>query len=168
MYNAIDFDVLAGVCAGAGFAQRVRGQEVTFERANHHDPRLVIVVYTSTKVGATKVRPKGADAIRVCLLAVRDAGAPNERTFGVQKATRVFRTGTTTAILARLLERMRTMYGAANKMAHPASKHCTSCGAPCFADSGKCTVRCWGSYNASKSPASLTDAQLNDLETENG
>jgi hypothetical protein len=147
-YNPVEFSVIAAACTAAGFAQKQRGKEITFERQNHHDPRLFVVVYTSTKVGAEKVRGKGKDAIRVALVATRDAGTPKERTFGIASATRVHRTGETSGILARLVSRMREMYGRANEMASPEHPHCPHCGAPCFKDSGKCVVHCYGSWKA--------------------
>lgn len=131
-FVAVPAVALAATLAKAGFASKVVGKETVYERANHNCSSFVIRVYSSAKDGATDARGCGLDAIRVCLL----WADPTGKTYGVAKATRVYRTGTVEAVIARMLERMRDLYGLANRLA--AAPRCPGCGAPCYADSGKC------------------------------
>lgn len=132
-FNPIPEGSIRKVLVDAGFKESKSGKEVVFERANHKDPRLKVRVFTSIKVGSETVRKKGADAIRVVLV-FQD----KKQSFGVCSAKRVFRSGATDRVLNRMLERMREIYGTANKMA--AGTKC-KCGAPAYLDSGRCIRR---------------------------
>lgn len=130
-FNPVPFDALASWLVAKGFEPTVQNREVVYERVNHHESGLVVRVFTSCNTKGVAVRPKGKDAIRVCL--VYRAGG---KSYGVAKAKRVNRCGTTEAIFDRILSRMRTLYAGANVMAK--GKRCSKCGAPCWQDSGKC------------------------------
>lgn len=151
-YNAVPFSDLAQACINAGFDKTVQaGQEIVFERAHRADPRLRVRVYTSNKVGKESVAAKGKDAIRVCLVGVRQPGTKWERTWGICSSTRVHRTGTTAAIIERMVDRMREMYTAASELLK--NDRCVHCAAPVFADSKRCVLRCYGDYQAANAPA---------------
>jgi hypothetical protein len=124
-----------------GFAERdatkVRGNEIVYERAHRADPRYKVLVYTSVRRGATRARPVGKDAIRVC--AIFEEGRVLARiardgamTRGIWKGSRVHRTGTVEGVFARMLERMRTAYEACSK-ARPKRDH-ARCPPPIFID----------------------------------
>lgn len=151
LFNAIPFLALSEFLASLGFVARTivtkEGHEVVFERANEHDPRFIVCVYTSCSPTGQAVRGKGKDAIRVCLVAqseqVRQAQVAAgwklaDGRVGLSSATRVNRAGTTDAIFSRIRERARDMYRLANQMIK--SVPC-ECGAPTYPDSGKCILR---------------------------
>lgn len=129
-YNPINTDKLCTALKDAGFLGEKRGLEIVYERRNHNDPALVICVYTSAKAGGETVRAKDADAIRICLVLDKDGSRS-----GVASGPRVYRTGSDEALIGRVLQRAREMYGTANGFAN--GDRCT-CGLPVYADSKKC------------------------------
>lgn len=137
-FNPVPSEVIHKTLESAGFSPTVSGKEVVYERANHNCPSLKVRVFTSAKVGASKVVGCGKDAIRIVLIYT----APDGKTYPVGKksdAKRVYRTGETADILSRLLDRARCKYGEANEMAKiPPCK----CGAPKWL-SGNCAAFCW-------------------------
>jgi hypothetical protein len=135
-YIAVPTETLVAHLESMGFSKDAvaRGREVTYSIAHKREPRLRVVVYTSVREGEAQVRARGKDAIRTCLVWT----AENGKTTGVTKAKRVFRTGTVEGVLARLRERAREMYGAANRLCR--SPRCPKCGAVTYHDSGKCVV----------------------------
>lgn len=151
-YNPIDTQILADALTKAGFEATKVGKEIVYVRPHHNEVGLRVKVYTSAASGKANVKAKGKDAIRVCLTFTTDKG--KER--GVAKAKRVFRTGTDTAIVGRMLSRMREMYAVANKMAK--GDRC-KCGGVRWPDSGKC-VACY-----SKPPAPVP-ATMEQVEAE--
>jgi len=157
-YNPIDTAILASALEGAGFKATQVGNEKVYSRANHNLLGLVVKVYTSGANGAEKVKAKGQDAIRVVLVYTNGNG----QTFGVTKAQRVFRTGSDSAIVGRMLSRMREMYGVANEMAK--SPRCPTCGAPCWLDSGKCVAH--RSHKGKAAKAKVVKAQPANLPME--
>lgn len=134
MFVEITAEQIASKFAAAGFTRSVRRSEVTYERA-HSNPKFRIVVYTSLTNGETVTRSKGSDAIRAAL--VMDH---NGKTRGVTKTTRVNRTGTPDGVLERTIQRARDLWAEASKMT--ARGACPHCGAPRYADSGRCTAFC--------------------------
>lgn len=136
-FNPVPSEVIHETLEKAGFSKGVQGKEVFFERANHHLPCLKIRVYTSAKVGSSSVVECGKDAIRTVLLYTDKTG----KTRCVKKGKRVYRTGSTADILARMLDRARELYALANWIYTAPS--CKSCGAPCYHDTKKCVAYCW-------------------------
>jgi hypothetical protein len=136
-YNPVPSELIHKTLADAGFKEGVAGKEVVFEIANHREPSLVVRVYTSTKVGSAQVAECGKDAIRLVLLHKAADGS----TRPVKKGTRVFRTGTTEAILGRMMERARELYKMANYINEV--PRCSKCGSPCYYESKKCVRYCW-------------------------
>jgi hypothetical protein len=141
-YNPIDTAILTTALEKAGFTSSKVGKEVVYIRAHHKESGLRVKVYTSAASGKESVKAKGKDAIRVCLTYVTPKG--KER--GVAKAKRVFRTGTDSAILKRMTDRMRSMYKLANQIAK--ADRC-ACGGVRWPDSGKC-VACYSKKVAEK------------------
>lgn len=152
-FNAIPFLALTTFLKSLGFIPTTiktkDGHEVVYERRNAHDERFVVLVYTSCSPEGKSVRKKGADAIRVCLVAESERVKAVKKHFGhanhngrigLGKAKRVNRAGTTEAIFTRIHERAREMYRLSNQMINPKNKRC-SCGAPTFPDSGACILR---------------------------
>lgn len=95
-------DALDTFLKGLKFEPETAHNEVVYTRACKADPRVVMVVYTSVKVGTVGVRGAGKDAIRVALTYNTYGG----RTRGVRKNTRVNRVGTVEGVLGRLKERL--------------------------------------------------------------
>lgn len=141
-FNAIPFEALNAFLTAKGFIGRqpeslgLKAHEWVFERANHNDGQLMVVVYTSAVSVKGTVRWCGKDALRVALVADLADG----RRIGLARSKRVNRCGETAAILERLYERMREMYALANQMAKGAR---CSCGAPRYPDTGKCVRKCY-------------------------
>ncbi len=87
----------------AGFRRLEQaGREEVYGRSHDSDPRYVVKVYTSIREGSELARQRGQDAIRV--VAVR-----GDR--GIFKGQRVYRTGSVSAVLDRMMERAREAYG---------------------------------------------------------
>lgn len=126
-------DCIIGKLTEAGFVEEAEGHgdEQVFVRPNHHIPALKVLVYTSIRKDAWNVRGRGADAIRVVLVYDHSDG----KRYGITKATRVFRCGDVEGVLSRMVERMRQMYGFANKLS--VGPLC-ACGAPRSPASGRC------------------------------
>lgn len=123
----------------AFFAERefVAGEaygELTFERQVSCQTAgpVKVVVYTTVPAGGGRARPAGKDAIRVSVVFCDCHG----RRHGVSSETKVLRTGTVEGVLERLLGRMREAWAEAKRL-----KVCGTCGAPSYADSGRCVVR---------------------------
>lgn len=156
-YNPIDTDILKSALENAGFKATKVGKELVYVRDHHKEPRLHVKVYTSVTVGKANAKKKGADAIRTCLTYTDAKG--KER--GVGKAKRVFRTGTDSAIVGRMKQRMREMYDLANRMAK--GERCPHCGSVRWPDSGKC-VSCFKKSAPQK--AAPAPANMEKLEAE--
>lgn len=131
----------------AGFTKSVANTEVVYSRP-HRDPRFTIKIYTSLTDGEAHTRSCGADAIRVCLVYTNPLTG---KTSGVGKATRVNRVGTDDGVLNRTLERAREMWSLANQQIV-----CKHCGDLCWTDSGKCSNRACGKFNARRVAAPVT------------
>jgi len=143
-YNPVPSETIHSTLEESGFTKAQAHNEVVYERECHRLPSLVIRVYTSAAVGSTKVKACGKDAIRVVLL----YRAPESgTTYGVKKAKKILRTGTTEAILERMLDRAREMYAFANRMNERGP--CPKCGGPRYYDSGSCVAKCWKAQKAS-------------------
>jgi hypothetical protein len=133
-FNQLDSQVLESALQQAGFNRTVVGAEVVYERSNHQEPRLVVRVYTTIPTNpntSDKVRAKGVDAIRTCLVFREKA-----KTWGLKASPKVLRTGAPAAIVSRTLDRARAMYAKANEMAKAPT--CKVCGATTYPDSGRC------------------------------
>lgn len=105
------------------------------------DGVFVLVCTSIPARGSLEVRESGADAIRVCAV-YRGA----DRSFGLAKETRVNRTGTIKAIVARTLERARSAWKTA--LDRP---RCRSCGGITFRsrnDKDVCAALCFKSEPA--------------------
>jgi len=150
-YNPIPFTELSKFIEDMGFTRTLvwtkDGHEIVYERPHHGDPQLMVLIYTSTGPDGDAVRKKGRDAIRVCLICESERVKSIQKHYGYTKAdgrlglaraTRINRAGSTPSVFARIKARAREMYVAANRMHR--EKHC-ACGAPRFADSGKCILR---------------------------
>lgn len=126
----------------AGFSEVPRthqDQELVFTRPIKDIPRFQIRIYTSVTAphGATPMaRPSGADAIRACLVYVKEDGT----TRGIGSETRVNRTGDIDGICKRTILRLRAVRDMA-----PSVERC-KCGAPLFMSRNKnlvCADLCW-------------------------
>jgi hypothetical protein len=119
-------------------------KERVFFRAVGEGDKFRICVYTGV-VGEgdlAECRKAGTDAIRVCVL-YRSRRDDKEK--GVVKTTRVHRTGEITAVIERMLGRMREAWvkGRDGNICT-----CTSCGSPTFvskAGNNVCAEICWKS-----------------------
>lgn len=140
-YNPVPTEVIHKFLSDMGFTEVHAGKEIVFERANHRLPTLVVRVYTSAMVGRKQVAGRGKDAIRLVLLH-REEGKKDQpiRPSHDKKDVRVFRTGTTEAILGRIRDRARELYAVANWIA--VTPPCKRCGAPCYRDSTYCVRFC--------------------------
>jgi len=102
-----------------------------------HPKGVRVQVWTSVDRSSGMTRDVGDDAIRVC--AVYRANDGTDR--GILKTTRVNRVGEITAIVGRVVERARTVWGDAHN-----APRCNRCGAPTFtskAGNQVCAELCW-------------------------
>lgn len=109
-YVAVPASEIEGFLQSKGFHRTTHCNEIVYVRKHSKDPRVQVKVYTSIREGSTAVRRNGADAIKVA--AVYDDG---RRSFGVGKFPRILRTGSTKAVLDRMLQRMRQAYSRCNE-----------------------------------------------------
>ncbi len=103
-FNPVSAESLHYALLKAGFTRSTSGREIVYERVNHNAPCLKVRVYTSAHEGKETVAECGKDAIRAVLMYTR----PNGSERPVKKGSkRVFRVGTTRAILHRMLKQAR-------------------------------------------------------------
>jgi len=81
------------------------GKELVYVICHEYNPNVRVKVYTSIANGADVARSVGKDAIRV--VCIFDNG---EKSFGIAKMPRVYRTGSQEKVEARTLERMLEAY----------------------------------------------------------
>lgn len=124
--------------AGRGFeitGSKAQGGEVVYRRDAGDGVELK--VYSSIDWAAGRCRPEGADAIRVCAVYTATDG----KTRGLDKETRVNRTGTVEGIVERMMTRGKAVWDRAQD-----APRCKCCGAPTF-QSAKgnrvCAELCW-------------------------
>lgn len=96
--NSADFEKFL---SDKGFVRTESGDEVVYVKDHDQVSHLIIKVYTSIRIGAKAARAVGEDAIRVCALFVKD-----EKTFGVGKFARVYRTGNQEGVFERTASRI--------------------------------------------------------------
>lgn len=122
-YNPNDFGhrgslaiILTTLLEKAGFQYSgTKGEEVWI-RTLENDPNVRIKVFTSivpereNNKFIRRVRSNGKDAIRVCATSIQ-----NGKEVGLVKTHRTNRTGTFYSIAERCLNKMREVYGLANK-----------------------------------------------------
>ncbi len=111
-YVEVPAATLEAFLQAKGFTRTVRRSEVVYVMRNQRDTRYVVSVFTSIRDGATTARGLGQDAIKVSAFMFLDEAA--DRTRGIAKCQRVFRTGSVDKILERLYERMREAYRVTN------------------------------------------------------
>jgi len=109
-YIEIDSSQFETFLSDKGFVKSVQHHEVVFTRQHKNNPNIHIRVFTSIRAGQDQksqdtARARGTDAIRIA--AFFDNG---ERSFGVYKGPRVYRTGSQEKVHERTLERMREAY----------------------------------------------------------
>jgi hypothetical protein len=151
-YNPVPSEVIHAHLESMGFTREIAGKEVVYERTNHRLPSLIIRVYTSAMVGSSQVAECGKDAIRLVLLH-RVQGHKDQpiRPSKEKKNVRVFRTGTTEAILGRITARARELYATANWIAE--TPPCRKCRGPCYRGSTTCVRFCWKNNSNGKGKA---------------
>jgi len=88
-----------------GFEPDLSGKEVVYYRQHEYNVNVLVLVYTSISTGKTSARDCGKDAIRVVTI-FNDGN----RSFGIGKFPRVYRTGSQEKIQERTLDRMRKAY----------------------------------------------------------
>lgn len=109
-YVAVPASDIENFLQSKGFHRTTHCSEVVYIRKHSKDPRILVKVYTSIRAGEQLVRRSGADAIKVA--AVYDDG---RKSFGVGRFPRILRTGSTEAVLKRMLQRMRDAYARCNE-----------------------------------------------------
>lgn len=97
-------------CEAKGFTRTLQRNEVVYVRSSRRNPDVKIKVYTSIRTGRSSARARGKDSIKVC--AVFDNG---RKSFGIGKFPRVHRTGSTGAVLDRVLSRIKDAAARANE-----------------------------------------------------
>jgi hypothetical protein len=121
-YVEVRRETIEGFLADKGFRREIAGKELVYIRDHHVFPALKIKVWTSLPAQEGRnARGRGQDAIRVTVayegsqpMTAFGKGEPRT-SFGIFKATRIFRTGSEAAVLERLYERMREAYQTANE-----------------------------------------------------
>jgi hypothetical protein len=104
-YVVVSRESIEGFLRSKHFERTVQATEVVYLFRHRRDPRVVVKVYTSLRVGARTARGRGEDAIRVAT--VFDDG---QRSFGVGKFPKILRTGSEQLILDRMYSRIREAY----------------------------------------------------------
>lgn len=120
-----------GMMAWGNYA-RGRGELVYQAAAGAEAPGTVWVRVYTTCVEGGRAREVGKDAIRVSIVFTDREG----RDHGVASETRVFRVTSVEAVMGRLRGRMTEAWKVARSL-----RRCARCGAPAYADSGRCVVR---------------------------
>ena len=102
-YVAVPADAIRAKLLRAGFRrlEQAVGREEVYVRSHDGDARYVVKVYTSIREGSSVARQRGQDAIRVVAVV-------GEK--GIFKGQRVYRTGSVSAVLDRMMERAREAY----------------------------------------------------------
>ena len=112
-----------------------RSGERVLYRPHHKGVR--VQVWTSVDRASGMTRDVGDDAIRVCAVYRTNDGTDR----GILKTTRVNRVGDIDAIVGRVVDRARTVWGNAGT-----APRCNRCGAPTFtskAGNQVCAELCW-------------------------
>jgi hypothetical protein len=109
-YVTVPAQAIEDFCEAKGFTRTTQRNEVVYVRASRRNPDVKIKVYTSIRAGRSTARGNGKDSIKVC--AVFDNG---RKSFGIGRFPRVHRTGSTEAVLARVLERLMAAAARANE-----------------------------------------------------
>jgi hypothetical protein len=113
-YVEVSRKALLDALFAAGFREHLGqgGGELVYSIAHKADPTMFVKVFTSLPRSAGDARGCGEDAIRVLLVFEN----PVSKASGcLYRASRVYRTGSETAVIERTLERARECYGEANK-----------------------------------------------------
>lgn len=124
---------------GRGFTRMAVSGERTFERPGRVCPSLRLVVWTSVPEEGGPTRALGKDAIRVALVAVVGI-----RRWPLWKGRRIHRTTSVDSVLDRIKERLLEGAVEAKKYGKPCARIKADgkpCGAPTYADSGRCIDR---------------------------
>ena len=111
-YVEVSRQALVGTLEAAGFEAVSAGGELVYRRRHHLDTTMFVKVYTSLPARAGDARGCGEDAIRVLLV------FENPRTGAsgcLHKASRVYRTGSESAVVERMMGRARECYAEANR-----------------------------------------------------
>ena len=108
-YISIDTNRFENFLSSKGFDKTVEGSEIVYKRLHHKNKNLCVKVYTSIKTNAFVARACGEDAIRITAVFC------GERSFGIGKFPRVYRTGSEQKVFNRTLERMREAYTRCNE-----------------------------------------------------
>lgn len=132
-YVAITRKAIEEFLTARRFEAAKRGNELVFIRSHSKCPGLKMLVYTSLAYDGLQARGCGQDAIRCCLIFSHDDGW--SRDAGIGKTTRVHRVTSEAGILSRLGDRLQTLAAEASQML---MDPCPHCGAPRYADSGRC------------------------------
>jgi len=104
-YVEVRREIIEGFLQSKHFERSVQATEVVYLFRHLKDPRVLVKVYTSLRVGSRYTRRCGEDAIRVAT--VYDDG---QRSFGVGRFPKVLRTGSEQLILDRVYSRIREAY----------------------------------------------------------
>jgi hypothetical protein len=104
-YVVVSREAIEGFLQSKHFERTVQATEVVYLFRHRRDPRVLVKVYTSLRVGSRTARGCGEDAIRVAT--VFDDG---KRSFGVGKFPKILRTGSEQLILDRIYSRIREAY----------------------------------------------------------
>lgn len=111
-YIEVDSNQFVEFLKSKGFVreQTEIGKEVVYTFCHEYNPNVRVKVYTSITEGAEIARSVGRDAIRV--VCIFNNG---EKSFGIAKMPRVYRTGSQEKVQARTLDRMREAYRAGSQ-----------------------------------------------------
>lgn len=104
-YIELNSSLFDAFLTSKGFASSVQGSEIVYTRAHEVNKNLFVKVYSSISANVSIARECGGDAIRI--VAIYNDG---NRSFGIFKSQRVYRTGSQEAVHQRTYERMREAY----------------------------------------------------------
>jgi hypothetical protein len=101
-FHDMDPRVLERFLVSRKYTRNIQNDEVVYVRYSERNPSVCVKVYTSISNNGDYTRRRGADAIRVCV--VYDDG---QKSFGIGKFPKVYRTTSDDSILERVNDRLR-------------------------------------------------------------
>src|SRR5260221_8725126 len=104
-FVSVDSEQLFSFLESQGFKRSIQGSEVVYEHSLEIDNDIIIRIYTSVSEGDAEAREYGTDALRVIAIHSKD-----NKTVGVYKGSRIYRTGSQEKIHLRIKERIKEAF----------------------------------------------------------
>ena len=159
-FIAVPAEAIEGKLLDKGFTAEKQGREVVYMRRGRMADRLTLKVYSSVTEGASAVRAKDTDAIRVVLAANVGEG---KRPY-ILYQRKILRVNSVEGVLARIWEACAEAAQEGLKVRHV----CPVCGAPAYSDTAKCIVKTCREKRPTVPVEQRVAARLADIEKRAG